>query len=185
MNLVKSICACGCGSIIIHKPLFSSQERLRGSARYVRGHQNRGRKHTAEHISKTSHSLEKNGRWKGGTRITKDGYKEIKCPSHPNAKKNGYVLEHRMIASNAIGRPLLKSEIIHHIDKDRKNNTLYNLEITNASNHIINHRKGNNFPRSNRSIFKCERCSITFYRSAYWKNKVVRWCSWKCRYPKT
>jgi len=55
--------------------------------------------------------------------VTKDGYIEIHMPDHPNAKKAGYILEHRYVMSQMIGRPLLANEVVHHRDSNRQNNT--------------------------------------------------------------
>lgn len=66
--------------------------------------------------------------WKGG-RQKNNGYINIWNPEHPNAGKNGYVAEHRMIMSNYLGRPLKREENIHHVDGDRANNDIDNLEL--------------------------------------------------------
>jgi len=80
-----------------------------------------------------------NPRWKGG--IVKDGsgYKGIKIysdnPFYSMAKKSGYVYEHRLVMARHLGRPLERKEIVHHVDGNRENNKLPNLELT-------KHRKG-------------------------------------------
>lgn len=58
-----------------------------------------------------------------------DGYWAIKMPEHPNANKSGYVMEHRLVMSEKIGRPLKKDEVVHHIDGNRFNNNLNNLAL--------------------------------------------------------
>lgn len=49
--------------------------------------------------------------------------------------------------------------------------------------HMKLERTGKKYPRTNGVWFACECCGAKFYRSAYWKGKLVRWCSWECRYP--
>lgn len=69
-----------------------------------------------------------------------NGYKYIFAPEHPNATKNGFVLEHRIIAEQKLGRYLNKNEIVHHIDDNKTNNTPENLEIMTRSQHSLLHR---------------------------------------------
>jgi len=50
-------------------------------------------------------------------------------PDHPRARKNGYVLEHLLIAEQMLGRPLMESEEVHHKDRNKLNNHPSNLQI--------------------------------------------------------
>ena len=50
-----------------------------------------------------------------------------------------YVFEHRLVMARYIGRPLLKTEVVHHKDGDTKNNTIENLELMTASEHNRHH----------------------------------------------
>lgn len=77
-------------------------------------------------------SKEKSRLWKGGRRTDK-GYVYVYDPSHPKSKSNGYILEHRVIMENIIGRPLLPEENVHHIDGDKTNNNPNNLELWSTS----------------------------------------------------
>lgn len=70
--------------------------------------------------------------WKGGRRI-EQGYVEIYKPNHPTARSNGYVKEHRYIMEVHLGRSLLKEENVHHINGDKTDNRLENLELWSTS----------------------------------------------------
>ncbi|MDD4779122.1 MAG: hypothetical protein PHT02_00765 [Tissierellia bacterium] len=76
---------------------------------------------------------EKNPTWKGGRFQRNDGYICIW-----NGKK--YVLEHRKIMGEYLGRELLLEEQIHHINKCKWDNRVENFEITNVHEHINTHR---------------------------------------------
>ncbi|MCK5020074.1 MAG: HNH endonuclease [Candidatus Peribacteraceae bacterium] len=63
-------------------------------------------------------------------------------------KKSGYLekringihyYQHRYVMEEELGRPLLSSEHIHHIDGDKTNNDIINLEILTNSKHRKHH----------------------------------------------
>lgn len=66
--------------------------------------------------------------WKGGSYICK-GYRYIFAPWHPNRTKIGYVVEHRLVMEKRIGRKLRRNEIVHHLNGDRLDNRISNLEL--------------------------------------------------------
>jgi hypothetical protein len=74
-------------------------------------------------------------KFKGG-KITKEGYKKIRI----NGK---YIQEHRYIMEKYLNRKLLPFpiEIVHHINRNKLDNSIKNLELTNNSLHTIFHNK--------------------------------------------
>lgn len=73
--------------------------------------------------------------------VKKGDYLYAVVPDHPKATKHGYVLEHRVIMENFIGRLLYENEIVHHIDGNKKNNLIDNLEIMTDQEHSRIHAK--------------------------------------------
>ncbi len=58
------------------------------------------------------------------------GYRYVYRPEHPAAhKKTGYVLEHRWVMEQSLGRLLGPRERVHHKNGKRHDNRLENLEL--------------------------------------------------------
>lgn len=76
-----------------------------------------------------AHPGERNPAWKGGRVIDKSGYVLLLRPDHPEANRHGYVREHRLVAEQMLGRPLLPGEKVHHRELPRSNNDPANLVI--------------------------------------------------------
>jgi hypothetical protein len=57
------------------------------------------------------------------------GYVMIFEPTHPNARKDGYVSEHIKVMSAKLGRPLERFEEVHHRNGIRHDNRPENLEL--------------------------------------------------------
>jgi len=58
-----------------------------------------------------------------------NGYICEYLPDHIQANKDGRVLQHRRIMAEHIGRRLESFENVHHIDGDKTNNDIQNLEL--------------------------------------------------------
>lgn len=68
-------------------------------------------------------------RGEGG--LTQGGYWEAVCPPEfaSMSTAHGRVLEHRLVMARTLGRALLPTETVHHVDGDIRNNTAENLEL--------------------------------------------------------
>jgi hypothetical protein len=56
---------------------------------------------------------------------------------HHLADVRGYAYEHRLIAEKKLGRRLKKNELVHHLDENRKNNTMKGRRLPQEKNIVI------------------------------------------------
>jgi hypothetical protein len=89
-----------------------------------------------ENRAKRSMKLEKNPAWKGGVTYKRSkgnyiGPKYVRCPLEflPMARKDGYIMEHRLVMAMHLGRMLSRTEVVHHIDHNTRNNSITNLRL--------------------------------------------------------
>lgn len=85
---------------------------------------------------------ESNPNWKGGNRVTNDGYRKVWCKGHPRADGNNLVYEHILVMEKHLGRQIMMPEVIHHINGNKHDNRLENLQLLNVSKHMSLERKG-------------------------------------------
>lgn len=70
----------------------------------------------------------------GTTRVNGQGYIDIYVGrDHPMANTTGECAEHRLVMSEHLGRPLLPTENVHHVNGVRSDNRLENLELWSRS----------------------------------------------------
>ena len=79
--------------------------------------------------------------WKGGQYHHVDGYIFVQLlpdsPYYSMAHARGYVLEHRILMAKNINRCLLTSEVVHHINGNKQDNRIENLELLpNNASHL-------------------------------------------------
>lgn len=79
---------------------------------------------------------EQNPAWKGGVTYKRPkgnyiGPRYVRCPPEfaMMARADGYVMEHRLVMAQWIGRPLPRTEVVNHINHDPRDNRRENLEL--------------------------------------------------------
>ncbi len=77
--------------------------------------------------------------WRGGITYN-EGYRYIFKPKHPQASKKGYIMEHRWVMEQTIGRLLdVSNEIVHHRNGNKLDNRIDNLELMTRAQHLLHH----------------------------------------------
>ena len=70
-------------------------------------------------------------RWAGGRILNGDGYVKVRVDL-PNGKR-GYRFEHRVVMEQHLGRALARNEQVHHLNGDKADNRIENLELWHRS----------------------------------------------------
>lgn len=77
-----------------------------------------------------------------GRSTTGTGYITVYRPDHPMAATSGYVLEHRLVMSEHLGRILNPRELVHHKNGVKADNRIENLELMEWGEHTRLHLSG-------------------------------------------
>ncbi len=70
------------------------------------------------------------------------GYRNVYIHNHPFFPGKKRVGEHRIVMAESLGRPLLRTELVHHRDENKANNKRRNLKIMNPKKHSCHHNLG-------------------------------------------
>lgn len=87
---------------------------------------------------------ERHNHWRGGVKMSK-GYRMVQHPNGALDKNNRrvYILEHRLVMEQYLGRPLLRDEVVHHKNNDILDNRIENLGLfVNNADHLRQTLKG-------------------------------------------
>ena len=75
--------------------------------------------------------------------VSKGKYNYAVVKGHPFATDKWYVLEHRIVMENFLGRLLDDSEVVHHLNGDGKDNRIENLSVMDRHEHARMHSFSN------------------------------------------
>lgn len=78
--------------------------------------------------------------WLGGVKMHGNGYLMQYVGAEYTGTNNKYMLQHRYVMEQALGRKLEKYEQVHHKNGIRTDNRIENLELLLACNHPAGHR---------------------------------------------
>jgi len=84
-------------------------------------------------------------------RLTTRGYVEVWKPDHPMAQKSGYLMEHRLVMAEHLGRMLERGEVVHHKNEIKTDNRIENLELLGKIEH-------DRLPKPAPKPFACPHC---------------------------
>lgn len=82
-----------------------------------------------------------NPNWRGGRIKGPEGRIVVYAPGHPGANLFGgsHILEYRLLIEKKIGRHLRSDEIVHHVNGDKHDNRLSNLQVMSRADHAREH----------------------------------------------
>lgn len=120
--------------------------------------------------------------WKIEKIVSKGDYNYAVVKNHPNATKYGYVLHHRIVMENHLGRLLNSNEVVHHINGQKKDNRIENLEVHDS----IKHNRSHGILQGRKIVvLRCPNCEVIFKREHRQTHliKSSNWttCSNSCR----
>jgi len=93
-------------------------------------------------VSKTNLGIKKGWFKKKNGKTIDNGYVKLYNPNSKSGKKCG-IKEHRDIMEKYLGRKLDRKELVHHINCNKSDNRIENLQLVSPKEHIIIHKKIN------------------------------------------
>lgn len=124
--------------------------------------------------------------------VDSNGYVRVLDTEGIYGRRDALVYKHRLVMAEVLGRPLLDSEYVHHIDGNRSNNEPSNLRIINVRKHYDEHKGGTKaqkvfyipYPPFEGDVtwfkLRCPTCGRIFYRRKSQCDSMTFCCA-KCR----
>ncbi|MEK9207981.1 MAG: HNH endonuclease [Patescibacteria group bacterium] len=146
-----------------HRECYLAKRKIDGQPEWV--------KEKIKNSLKGKNTREKNPAWKGGFFVSKRGYVYVKNWDHPHRLANNYIAEHRLVMEKNLGRYLLPTEVVHHINHIKNDNRPENLLLLNSqSEHRSIEAKGNKIwvgkKHKKETLIK-----MSIARKKYWEKK--------------
>ncbi|MFA5307029.1 MAG: HNH endonuclease signature motif containing protein [Candidatus Babeliales bacterium] len=135
-----------------------------------------GKHHSPETIEKIRAIKRPKGKqhhnWGGGCFVTSAGYVKVWT-------EDGYRFEHHLVMEQQIKRRLTDDEVVHHINGNKSDNRIENLQLTTKSEHSHLHNvkqnlRANSFGYTNS---ECPNCKKIFQHHSYIQ---IKYCSYDC-----
>jgi len=104
-----------------------------------------------------------------------NGYMYCYAPDSEFATKSGKVYEHRYVMQVYLGRQLKEDECVHHIDRNKTNNDISNLQLMTIDEHARLHKLEDGDGQI--LAVTCAQCGLEF-ESISSENR--KFCSKKC-----
>lgn len=104
------------------------------------------------------------------------GYKYVYLPDHELANAAGKVYEHIYFVCFDKQEPIPDGMVVHHIDRDRTNNTLDNLIVLSNEEHAKLHQT-----EDNGSIYLSSKCPVCDTEIEYTVSTERTYCSNNCK----
>lgn len=93
----------------------------------------------------------------GRSASLRSGYIRIRAPRHPLAGADGYVYEHRKVWYDANGE-IPCGHHIHHVNEDKADNRLENLEMLSDSAHSLHHLRERGYVENQWGVWPLRGC---------------------------
>lgn len=123
-------------------------------------------------VSCRTRRSEGHGMWSWNRTGSRGAYLVAYIHDHPHADKRGRIYLHRAIMENHLGRMLARTELVHHKDRDPRNNEVDNLEVMSVLEHNVEHHSGRED-----LILECGWCGVKVVRRHGQRNGQNVFCS--------